>query len=617
MNAKRGLGEILRDADLITEPQLGQALALQRAYGERLASILVRQRVLTEKFAVTYLGRQVGLPAVDLSKQDIDLSLLDLVPLKLCERHQVFPVRVEGTRLQLAMSDPSDQLMVSEIEVKTGVRLQPMIALEAAIKNAIVEARRALRDGRRRIQPNMQRGRELDELATPSGGFPVPLAGAAARTATPTPEPAPAAVPLSPLEPREPTQIESLAGTPLRQSGGPSFEVAPIAPTPSAPSAEAVVARVRPQIPGLPPTPTLDDDGARVRPEPTPPGGASSTPAPRVRPEPPQPAISTAPRPGAGAPRTSPAPGPITIDDPDFHIEGEAPRFFPEDNVDGAVARLLPDPVPPRTRVSDAPAVTAPVPEPPPPTPLLLVVDDDEMIQLLLVQLFEGAHYRVVTAGSGREALARLRNHTPDLVVLDGMLPEVHGFDVCRQIKSSERFRHIPVVLVSAVHRGWRFAADVQERYGADDYVEKPFEPFDLLRRVDALLGRIPAPSEDQDAEIARCLREGMNALKQGEVDPAIRAFTKGLESAPTNTLLHYHLALCFDKKGMTFHAIDHYEQAIQHSPGFYDAIVALANLYEQQHFNLKAVEMWELALRATQDATVRQRIKEHLLGLL
>jgi CheY-like chemotaxis protein len=603
------LGEILRDADLITEPQLGQALALQRAYGERLASILVRQRVLTEKFAVTYLGRQVGMPAVDLSKQDIDLGLLELVPLKLCERHQVFPIRVEGTRLQLAMADPSDQLLVSEIEVKTGVRLQPMIALEAAVKNAIAEARRALRDGRRRIQPNMQRGREHDELPTPSAGIPVAPANESTR-ATSAPERTPAALPLSRLEPREHMQVESLAGAPLRQprvaldAEPEGLPVAASLPAPAAPP-EVEGPRVRPEIPGAAPSPAPappappDSPGARVRPE-----IPSAIPPARLE-----------PAPAVIAARPS-----LAIADPDFHVEGEAPRFFPDGGPE-VVARALPDPVPPSAPRPE-PAATAPRPldtAPPlaPRAPLLLVVDDDEMIQLLLVQLFEGAHYRVITAGSGREALARLRDQAPDLVVLDGMLPEVHGFEICRQIKSSERFRHIPVVLLSAVHRGWRFAADVQERYGADGYVEKPFEPFDLLRRVDALLGRAPAPSDDSDLEVTRALREGMHALKQADLEPAIRAFTRGLETAPTHTLLHYHLALCFDKKGMTFHAIDHYEQAIQHSPTFYDAIVALANLYQQQQFNLKAVEMWELALRATQDTTVRQRIKEHLLSLL
>src|SRR3972149_7459195 len=140
---RKELGEILREADLVTEAQLAEALNLQRTFGERLASVLVRQSILTEKFAVTYLGRQLGVPSGDLSRTEIDLGLLELVPLDLCERHLVLPVRVEATRLQLAMSDPLDQTLVSEIEVKNGARLAPMVALEASIKNAILVGRRA------------------------------------------------------------------------------------------------------------------------------------------------------------------------------------------------------------------------------------------------------------------------------------------------------------------------------------------------------------------------------------------------------------------------------------------------------------------------------------------
>ena len=92
--ARKGLGEILREADLISEAQLAEALALQKSYGERLASILVRKHILTEKFAVTYLGRQVGVPGVDLSQQEIDLALLSKVTLEICEKNLVFPVKV-------------------------------------------------------------------------------------------------------------------------------------------------------------------------------------------------------------------------------------------------------------------------------------------------------------------------------------------------------------------------------------------------------------------------------------------------------------------------------------------------------------------------------------------
>ena len=81
--------------------------------------------------------------------------------------------------------------------------------------------------------------------------------------------------------------------------------------------------------------------------------------------------------------------------------------------------------------------------------------------------------------------------------------------------------------------------------------------------------------------------------------------------------MLHYYLAMTYEKKDMVFHAIDHYERAVRANPQFYDAITALANLYQRQEFWRKAAEMWELALAATKDEGVRTRIKQHLLTLL
>jgi tetratricopeptide (TPR) repeat protein len=74
---------------------------------------------------------------------------------------------------------------------------------------------------------------------------------------------------------------------------------------------------------------------------------------------------------------------------------------------------------------------------------------------------------------------------------------------------------------------------------------------------------------------------------------------------------------MTYEKRDMVFHAIDHYEKAIHINPEFYDAITALANLYQKQEFWRKAVEMWELALLANKDEAVRARIKDHLLSLL
>ena len=93
---RKELGEILREADLVSEAQLAEALSLQRTFGERLASILVRQKILTEKFAVTYLGRQLGVPGVDLSKAEIELSLQtrDAQGTPVVRRERIDPAKV-------------------------------------------------------------------------------------------------------------------------------------------------------------------------------------------------------------------------------------------------------------------------------------------------------------------------------------------------------------------------------------------------------------------------------------------------------------------------------------------------------------------------------------------
>jgi DNA-binding response OmpR family regulator len=247
----------------------------------------------------------------------------------------------------------------------------------------------------------------------------------------------------------------------------------------------------------------------------------------------------------------------------------------------------------------------------------VLVIDDSEVARKLIEGILKKRGYRVVMAETGRDGLARMRESLPDLVILDGMLPEVHGFEICRHLKTSERFRHIPVLMLSAVHTGWRIAGDVKEKYGADDYITKPFDTGDFLRRVEALLKRKPAAPPHSETAVRQHLRDGVASLKNEKLDDAIAAFQRGLSVDQFDDMLHFYLAMTLDKKGRVFDAIDHYEKAVQVNPKFFDAITALANLYQRQEFWRKAREMWELAMDATTDEAVRARIKEHLLSLL
>src|SRR5512140_2977840 len=118
--------------------------------------------------------------------------------------------------------------------------------------------------------------------------------------------------------------------------------------------------------------------------------------------------------------------------------------------------------------------------------PLVLAVDDEPEIRQLVKRTLEGKGYRVELAVDGQEALDKAEQLVPDLILLDAMLPKVHGFEACRRIKANARTKHVPVIMMTAIYRGWRFAQDARDTYGALDYIEKPFRLEDLLRRMAA-----------------------------------------------------------------------------------------------------------------------------------
>lgn len=115
----------------------------------------------------------------------------------------------------------------------------------------------------------------------------------------------------------------------------------------------------------------------------------------------------------------------------------------------------------------------------------ILVVDDDINIADLIRLYLEKEMYDVKTAYSGKAAIDVFRSWTPDLVILDIMLPEIDGYEVCRQIRKVSR---IPVIMLTA--RGETFDKVLGLELGADDYMVKPFEPKELIARVKAVLRR-------------------------------------------------------------------------------------------------------------------------------
>lgn len=121
------------------------------------------------------------------------------------------------------------------------------------------------------------------------------------------------------------------------------------------------------------------------------------------------------------------------------------------------------------------------------PSATLLIVEDDPDIQSALNDIFTMAGYDVVVTSSGADALEALEHEPIDLVILDLMLPDMSGFSICEQIRRST-LAQVPVVMLTALHQSPNVIQGLAA--GADDYVKKPFDPAELLLRVEHLLQR-------------------------------------------------------------------------------------------------------------------------------
>ena len=252
----------------------------------------------------------------------------------------------------------------------------------------------------------------------------------------------------------------------------------------------------------------------------------------------------------------------------------------------------------------------------------VLVVDDDTDIRKMVVRLLSSRGLNVIEADRGLLALRLLKEKSPKLIVLDAMLPEVHGFDIARRIKKSERFARVPIIMISAVYRGWRFAEDLKQGCGVDYFFEKPFRIDELLRAVDTALagvrGEGAGPAEqDVSKEAEEELSKGIEAYKAGQLDDAIAHLKQGTTIDPLAYRLHFHLGLLHGKKGQVYEAISELERAIELNSKHFAAAKNLAILYQKAGFRHKASEAWERALGLAPDDETRQSIKEHLLNLL
>ncbi len=119
----------------------------------------------------------------------------------------------------------------------------------------------------------------------------------------------------------------------------------------------------------------------------------------------------------------------------------------------------------------------------------ILVVDDHPDIIELLQEGFRRKGFEVVGAGNGQEALAKVYQEHPDLILLDIMMPLFDGYEICQTLKAQEETKNIPVVFITAKDK----QPDIEQGFNlkADGYVVKPFDPFELADFVSDILHRV------------------------------------------------------------------------------------------------------------------------------
>jgi CheY-like chemotaxis protein len=453
------IGELLVQRGVISQAMVDQAAREAQAQGIPLLSRLLLSGV-DEGVLALALAERHRMPGVDLSRTTLTLDAVALVPRAVAESDRILPLSLQGGRLHLAMSQPLDERVVSEVRFVTGREVSPYAAVKHALGRAIGEAYDAHARGLA-----VWRGR--------SG---------------------PQAPQLAVVVPPSPGELDELDE---------AIDVVD----------EADVAEAAPGGPG------------------------------------------------------------------------EVDRPAPRPREDGR--------------------------------PVVLVVDDEPEVRQLVQRMLEARGYAVEIATDGEQALARADALVPDVILLDAMLPRVHGFEACRRLKSSSRTRLIPVVMMTAIYRGWRFAHDARETYGAQDYVEKPFRLDDLFRRVEAAR-RASATRSATDATPSEPMVQRARALlAAGDLAGSGDLLSEVVRADPYAAEAHYLLGRVLRARGDAFGAMTSLEHAAELRPNHLPALRALSALYEEKGFRRKAAEALERGLATQADPAAREELRQEVMRLL
>jgi len=123
----------------------------------------------------------------------------------------------------------------------------------------------------------------------------------------------------------------------------------------------------------------------------------------------------------------------------------------------------------------------------------ILIVDDDPDVREAVKIVLETQPYELTFASNGEECLEQVKKNTPDLIILDLLMPKKDGFEVIKELRGYQSYPRIPILVLTVVKKeaaGRRYELETALRMDVDDYIEKPIQPDDLIDRVKRILAR-------------------------------------------------------------------------------------------------------------------------------
>lgn len=142
----------------------------------------------------------------------------------------------------------------------------------------------------------------------------------------------------------------------------------------------------------------------------------------------------------------------------------------------------------------------------------ILVVEDEEKIRILLRLYLEQNDYQVAVVNNGKEALATINEEMPDLLIVDIIMPEMNGIELCRELRKDSKFEAMPIIFLSGLNEKQWVISGLE--FGADDYITKPFDPNELIARINANLRRTKRKRETFKSKYEALTEQEKNILK-------------------------------------------------------------------------------------------------------